>query len=42
MARSSVLRAGFAAELDDLLAQGATLDEITDALNGALERAGKP
>ena len=42
MARSSVLRAGFAAELDDQLAQGATLDEITDAFNQALERAGKP
>ena len=42
MARSTVLRAGFAAELDDLLAQGCTLDEITGALNQALERAGKP
>ena len=42
MARSSVLRAGFAADLDDLLAQGATIDEITEQLNAALERAGKP
>ena len=42
MARSSVLRAGFGAELDDLLAAGATIDEITDEFNGALERAGKP
>ena len=42
MARSSVLRAGFAAELDGLLAQGATIDEITEQLNGALERAGRP
>ena len=42
MARSSVLRAGFAAELDDLLAGGATIDEITGALNASLERAGRP
>ena len=42
MARSSVLRAGFGAQLDDLLAQGATLDEITEAFNASLERAGRP
>ena len=43
MARSSVLRAGFGAELDDLLARGATIDEIAARVEpGALERAGKP
>ena len=42
MARSSVLRAGFAAELDDLLAAGATIDEITAEFNAALERRGDP
>lgn len=42
MARSSVLRAGFAADVDDLLARGATVDEITGELNASLERAGRP
>ena len=42
MARSSVLRAGFGAQLDELLAAGATIDEITEELNGSLERAGRP
>lgn len=42
MARSSVLRAGFASELDDALARGATIDEITDSFNAALKRAGRP
>lgn len=42
MARSSVLRAGFGSELDDALARGATIDEITEQFNAALERAGRP
>lgn len=41
MARSSVLRAGFAADLDDALGRGATIDEITIQFNAALERAGR-
>lgn len=41
MARSSVLRAGFAADLDDALGRGCTIDEITDQLNASLERAGR-
>lgn len=41
MARSSVLRLGFGGRLDELIAAGATVDEITDDINGALERAGR-
>ena len=41
MAKSSVLRLGFGQRLDELLAAGATIDEIAEDLNGALERAGR-
>ena len=42
MARSSVLRLGFGERLDELLVAGATIDEITDDINAALERGGRP
>ena len=42
MAKSSVLRLGFGERLDELLAAGATLDEITCDLNDALDRADRP
>ena len=41
MARSSVLRLGFGERLDELLAAGATIDEIAEDLNAALERGGR-
>ena len=42
MARSSVLRLGFGERLDELLVAGATIDEIADDINAALERGGRP
>ena len=41
MARSSVLRLGFGERLDELLTAGATIDEIADDCNAALERDGR-
>ena len=41
MAKSSVLRLGFGERLDELLAAGATIDEIADDINAALERDGR-
>ena len=41
MARSSVLRLGFSERLDELLVAGATIDEITDDINAALERGAR-
>ena len=41
MAKSSVMRLGFGERLDELLAAGSTLDEITDEINAALDRAGQ-
>ena len=41
MAKSTVLRLGFGDRLIELLSAGATIDEITDELNGVLEHAGR-